>query len=565
MRVDPEEEALLNLQPIQTESIQKNIDRSWNTDMRLAHAEFYYLLGEYLGLENNLSSSQELFHIANELDPNEFLAMKDLQANLALGKDLEAKYFLQRAVLQYPQSPYFHLLYAEMLFKEGLTDKAISEFEKSIEIDPKEEKAYVQLFSIYKHKKSYLKARSVLKRLNKALPQSVSGNILEAHLFFEEGHQAQALHYAKKAYDLNPRNSDIALFYAKLLELRGKEDQAAAVYDDLFKENPSLEELLIKSVSLYRTFGDLNDIYKSLDRTSKKLQQPSIGIEIQKTIVLWELSRNDEALKTLLRMQEVYPGSEQIIYLTGLANERLADIPNALSSYRKVSEESSFFLPANFQIIRILDAEKKFEEASKLIHQLAASRFATSDVYVLGATLYSKENKFLEAIDFLKEGYSKHQDQLQLLFLIGVYQEKAQKINDCLKTMKQVVLKDPNFSPALNFLGYIWADLGIKLDLAQSLIERALSIKPNDGFYLDSLGWVYFKKKEYEKALEVLEKASKIEPEEGVILEHIGDVYSKLGKTKEAQEVYKEALKKNNLDEKDKIRIQEKLESKLTG
>ena len=97
-------------------------------------------------------------------------------------------------------------------------------------------------------------------------------------------------------------------------------------------------------------------------------------------------------------------------------------------------------------------------------------------------------------------------------------------------SMKKAIELNPQNAPALNYLGYTWAEMGIQLDEAETLIQRALKIEPNDGFYIDSLGWVYYQKGDYVKAVEQLERAVEITVDDPTIIEHLGDAYEKAGK-----------------------------------
>ena len=128
-----------------------------------------------------------------------------------------------------------------------------------------------------------------------------------------------------------------------------------------------------------------------------------------------------------------------------------------------------------------------------------------------------------------------------------------------IEVMKSLIKKNPKHSGGLNFLGYLYADKGEHLEEAEILIKRALKIKENDGYYMDSLGWVYFKQKKFQKALKLIEKANALAPGEGVILEHLGDVHMALGDEKKAVKYYSEAVKAK-LEPRDRIRIEEKYE-----
>jgi tetratricopeptide (TPR) repeat protein len=109
-------------------------------------------------------------------------------------------------------------------------------------------------------------------------------------------------------------------------------------------------------------------------------------------------------------------------------------------------------------------------------------------------------------------------------------------------TMEQVLAIDPEESYALNYIGYSWAERGEKLEMALDYIRKALQNKPNDGFILDSLGWILFKLGRPVEALAELKKSREIEPDDPTINEHLGDVYHQLGKLEEALASWKRSL-----------------------
>ena len=125
-----------------------------------------------------------------------------------------------------------------------------------------------------------------------------------------------------------------------------------------------------------------------------------------------------------------------------------------------------------------------------------------------------------------------------------------------MSTMRKVIELDPKHANALNYLGYTYADLGTNLDEAERLIKEALKYKPNDGYITDSLGWVYYKKGEFEKALQYLQKAVEIVPDDPIMLEHVGDAYLKLNNKSRALEYYKKSLQ---YKEKDKEKLEQKI------
>jgi len=142
-------------------------------------------------------------------------------------------------------------------------------------------------------------------------------------------------------------------------------------------------------------------------------------------------------------------------------------------------------------------------------------------------------------------------------FYLGVIYDKAGLYEESIKAMQAVLKINPQNADALNYIGYTYADRGINLDEAEKIIKKALALKPNDGYIMDSLGWVYYKKGQYEKAAKELEKAVKYAPQDPVIAEHLGDAYLKNNLPKKAIEMYNKSLKLDPSKEEVKKKLQQ--------
>ena len=115
----------------------------------------------------------------------------------------------------------------------------------------------------------------------------------------------------------------------------------------------------------------------------------------------------------------------------------------------------------------------------------------------------------------------------------------------------------------LNYLGYSWLDQNMNIPEAFDLIKKAVRLKPNDGYIIDSLGWGYYIQKDYEQALKHLEKAVELRPEDPTLNDHLGDVYWRLDRKLEAQFQWTQALTLNPEPE-DAAKIKKKLEVGLS-
>jgi Flp pilus assembly protein TadD len=131
-------------------------------------------------------------------------------------------------------------------------------------------------------------------------------------------------------------------------------------------------------------------------------------------------------------------------------------------------------------------------------------------------------------------------------FTLGVICDKLGKLDRVIAAMEKVIELDPRHATALNYLGYTYADRNMRIPEAEKLILRALEIRPDDGYFLDSLAWVHYRQGDYPRAEAELRRALKSAPDDPVILEHLGDVLLAQGKGEEAATYFERAISKGH-------------------
>jgi tetratricopeptide (TPR) repeat protein len=111
------------------------------------------------------------------------------------------------------------------------------------------------------------------------------------------------------------------------------------------------------------------------------------------------------------------------------------------------------------------------------------------------------------------------------------------------KQFEKCIELAPNFAEGLNYLGYMWAEHGMKLDKARELIEKAVKLEPKNAAYLDSLGWVLFKLNQPKDGLQQILKAAEVsEKPDATIYDHLGDIYAALNQQEKAREAWRKSL-----------------------
>lgn len=531
---------------------------AWSPARRRMNARYFLMVGEYELMNNRPKESARYYEAAYNLDPNAFLAGKVIRSMAGYGEIAKALLMARKVVLIYPKNPDLHALYGRLLARIGQADDAVKEYNRAIDLDPSMVQAYLGLIEIYKYKQLPGRGLAVAKELVKVAPRSVDGWLILARMYLGTQRKKAALAPATRAYDLQPNLPESILMYALALELNGRSEKAVNLYERLYRINPSNEELIRRMVELYREIGGLEEALNLLQEVAAKQNPVSSGIRLQQTVILWELKRYAEAAKNLSILAKRHPASDRIRYMAALGEEKIGQTEKALEYYYMIPASSRFYAHARYRAANILRTAKRHDEALRLVREvLASGHKRATDFYSLGAAIYAAKKQPEEAVSLLEEGRKKFPDNVSLIFMSGVYYEKAGKIKQCIEVMKEVIRRDKNHHSAHNFLGYLYAERGEKLEEAERLITRAIELSPEDGYYHDSLGWVYYQQKKFKKALKLLLKANALAPNEGVILEHIADTYKAQNNLSEARRYYKQAVK-GRMEERDRPRIEMK-------
>ncbi|MFQ5950065.1 MAG: tetratricopeptide repeat protein, partial [Nitrospiria bacterium] len=161
-----------------------------------------------------------------------------------------------------------------------------------------------------------------------------------------------------------------------------------------------------------------------------------------------------------------------------------------------------------------------------------------------GLVLFDAE-RYEEAVSVFKDGIEVKPMVPDLHFHLGAAYDKLGRFDDLVREMEKTIDLDSNHANALNYLGYTYAEKGIRLSEAIDLVNRALAVRPDDGYFIDSLGWAYYKKGMIGDALAMLQKAVLLVPDDPVIHEHLGEVYLGENKVDLARKAWVQSLQLN--------------------
>jgi len=299
--------------------------------------------------------------------------------------------------------------------------------------------------------------------------------------------------------------------------------------NDIFSQKPNLPVIL--SSKLYNIAINDNKAGDKSKSIQKILLETSIFLCPEMDIAKYSLA-------------EIY-NSEKLPYI-------------ALEKLNTISDKSYFFLPRNLKKLSIKKKIIKRDVYNKLLFQsLEVWPENESLLYEL-ADYYKIKKEYEKSLKTYEKLIKNFGENDRLLFLYASNLDKLNKWEDAKNLFLKLLKKNPEDTYTLNYISYRLSLRDEELGYALKLIKKALTLDPENGYFLDTIGWVEFKRKNLKNAVFYLEKASSILPNSAEILDHLGDCYFKLGRKREAIYQWKRALKYED-DNKTITRISQKI------
>ena len=246
--------------------------------------------------------------------------------------------------------------------------------------------------------------------------------------------------------------------------------------------------------------------------------------------------------------------------------ETLKKYDAAITIYREISPESPYYRMA--QIQAALNAQRlgRSEDAVAGLRKLVAANPGDTEAWVAIGDIHRATEKYAEAI----AAYDSAEKSLiqparrdwPMFYARAMAKERLKRLDDSEKDIEIALKLSPEQPELLNYLGYSWVDRGRRIDEALVMLEKARSLRPYDGYIVDSVGWAYYKLGRYQDAAKTLQAAVLLVPGDPTINDHLGDAFWRTGRRIEARFQWNHAITFSK-DEVEKAAIAAKLKTGL--
>jgi len=330
---------------------------------------------------------------------------------------------------------------------------------------------------------------------------------------------------------------------ADLLIDAGRYDEALAVYQAALKAGLDLPVFHRRMGMILEHLGRLEEALAEY-RLVRRVAPDDKPTRYLLAGVLARLGQLDEAEKELKDLLLAFPGDPQAharLAAVYLARGDLEAAEKAAAQARAADPDA---ITPDILLAEIRYRQKRFQEAEQAARRALDTHPELGDVRVLLAYTLAGQKRLKDAAGEVELALAADPENVAWRYLLaGLYMEMGDAPT-AERHLQQILHDKPDHAPAKNDLGYLWADRGVNLTQAETLIREALQADPESPAYLDSLGWVMYKRGCFEDALKALQDATGRAPDlDPTLWDHLGDTYWRLSRRDEAAKAWQAAEK----------------------
>jgi tetratricopeptide (TPR) repeat protein len=464
-------------------------------------------------------------------------------------------------------------------------------YKKALELDEDNEDALTGLAMVYSDLGDNKRATEVLGKVAQKNPSMRTLTAL-ASTYEQMRDYKSAAETLRKALELSPGNADLKRALAQDLMFSDQLDQALKLYSELAVEDPKDYQSYLRMSQIYRQKRDFAKAHEASDK-AKEIEPNNLEIRFNEVNLLEAEGKVPEAIATLRSLldataKRTYSLPEKsnraaLLERLGIMCRSADKVDDSVAAFRQMADLDASFAPkASAQIIETYRGARQYPKAEeeaktskaaypndRMLTAVRASLLADvgktdqaiselkslldgkadREIYLSLAQAYEKAKKYDEmakSIDAAEKLSESDEEKETVFFTRGAMYERQKKYDLAESEFRKVLKINPDNTSALNYLGYMFADRNVKIPEAYQMISKAVEKEPNNGAYLDSLGWVYFRMGKLKEAEDYVRRSLEKVGRDPTVHDHLGDILFQAGKVKEAIAQWEAAMKDYN-------------------
>ncbi len=326
--------------------------------------------------------------------------------------------------------------------------------------------------------------------------------------------------------------------YSNFLLRDGRYEEAVALYEGFRKHNPD-------SPWLDSIFGTIKETIRP-DHVVPNAQAGMAEALFGAASALPNETAGDTGLIYAHLALHLRPDFPIVELLVGEILDSMGRYDAAIKTYSGIAKESPYSWSARLRAAADLASVERVDESVLILGEMVVENPQRSDAAIALADVLRRNERFEEAVSYYDTAIARTEAiearHWSLYYSRGVTLERIDQWSRAEADFLKALELQPDQPLVLNYLGYSWVEQGINLEYALELIERAVTLRPTDGYIIDSLGWAFYRLGDFKNAVKHLERAVELRADDPIITDHLGDIYWRVGRELEARFQWERAL-----------------------
>ena len=511
-----------------------------------APASFHFLRGYLAELANDVPTALTEYQAALDVDPESvFLRVRLAALQFVAGAMPNAVATLDTIPRDQARDAVMLTRMAKIYAGAGQSDRALALYEDAIRVNPDQGPPYFAKGVLLLNLKRAPQAEAAFTRGLAHAPQSHLGYFYRGKAMEAQGKRAGAKEDYRHAITLAERFAPAYQALVMMYESEGNIGEAIQLYERLVTSGtPHAKNFRNDFVRLLLQDKRYGRALEIVDHMIAEAPE-DLNAHIRKAMISVEMHDFPRAIADLKRLVDADPSELRVRDYLGWVYEQAGDESEAIEAYRTNITMDATFYDSHVHLGVLLYRLNRFDDAAPPLSRAVALNPGNPETHLLLGLSYLRAERFERAQAAFARGLDEHPTDEDLRFNLGATYDKLNRFPDVVREMEAVLALNPDHADALNYLGYSYADRGIKGEEAVTLTQHAVSLKPDNGAYVDSLGWALFKVGRVAEALQELRRAIELVDDDPVMFEHLGEIYLMQQLREKAQQAWARALALN--------------------
>lgn len=442
-----------------------------------------------------------------------------------------------------PESTEARELLAQVLMRSDQPEgAALDEFANLVESSEDRGAVLKDIFILLSREEDRPAALATLKGLQSRFPDEVESHLGVARFLLQQNDRDAAMTAIDQALEVSPQHGEALLTKAQMLSDSGKPAEGLGDIKIALDKDPDNINLRVGYARLLADVGQYTEANEQLEYLFENAQDNS-DVLLSIGLLALDSKRTDAAQRYLEALLDTGDHRDQANYYLARIDDQKQAFADAIKHYESVGE-GELYLSSQLRSAELYAASGQLDIGVERVRSLSALLPDPSMQPMLITTesrMLQDAGRDADAVGVLSDGLKKYPQSGELLYARALAADRAGDTETLMSDLETLIVAEPDNANALNALGYFLADDNQRLDEAETHLEKAMRLKPNDPAIMDSMGWLRFRQGDSDAAKSLLERAYKLLPD-AEIAAHLGEVLWVSGDKVAAKSVWDKAL-----------------------